>query len=58
MRKLGQLRVVAKQHYALHLVAKLMDHVEQVVRRDCVQPLIHDDLAPVVELLGNDLKPS
>src|SRR6185503_9397418 len=55
MRELGQPRVVAKQHHALHLVANLMDHVEQVARPDCVQPLILDDFVPVAELFGNDL---
>ena len=54
MRELGQLGVMAKQHRALHVIAKLMDHVEQIVHLGRVQPLGHDDiLALVVELLSN-----
>ena len=34
MREFGQLGVVAKQHYPPQLVVKLVNDVEQVIRRD------------------------
>ena len=57
MRKFGQLGVVAKQHHALRLVAKLANDVEQVVRVDRLQPIIHYDVPElVIKLLSDDLR--
>src|SRR5437588_7417390 len=46
---------MAKKHHALQLVAELVNDVEQVIHRACVQPIIHHDILElVIELLGND----
>ena len=57
MPEFGQLGVVAKQHHALRLVAKLADDVEQVIRIDSIQPIIHQDvLGIVIKFIGDDLR--
>ena len=57
MCELCQLGVVANQHSALHCIAKLAQHIEQLARLDRIQPIIHQDiLALVIELLGYDLR--
>ena len=39
------------------VIVKLMNHFEQVIRRDRIQPIIQHDLAAlVIEFLGDDLR--